>query len=178
MSNHDKKVSTYKEAGVDRELEEKAVSSILDLIKLTHKNSIIPEGHYAGSIKFGGNLLSLATDGVGSKVILAQELDTFDTIGIDAVAMNVNDLICNFGTPSFFLDYYATGKLEVDVATAVVSGIAEGCPDAALHRERHCPLTLGGRPRTGSRIRKHLDKRLESKPVFHKRPVFALIFSD
>ena len=73
MSKQDKKVSSYKEAGVDRELEEKAVSSILDLIKLTHKDSKIPEGHYAGSIKLGDNLLSLATDGVGSKVILAQE---------------------------------------------------------------------------------------------------------
>jgi phosphoribosylformylglycinamidine cyclo-ligase len=68
-----------------------------------------------------------ATDCVGTKLKLAIDSGIHNTVGIDLVAMCVNDLICNFGTPSFFLDYYATGKLDVNVATNVVAGIAEGC---------------------------------------------------
>ncbi|HHS92939.1 MAG TPA: phosphoribosylformylglycinamidine cyclo-ligase, partial [Campylobacterales bacterium] len=72
-------------------------------------------------------VLLSATDGVGTKLKLAIESNKFDTVGIDLVAMCVNDLICNFGTPMFFLDYYATGKLVPENAKDVVAGIAEGC---------------------------------------------------
>jgi phosphoribosylformylglycinamidine cyclo-ligase len=78
-----------------------------------------------------------ATDGVGTKLKLAIESGNHKTVGIDLVAMCVNDLICNFGTPSFFLDYYATGKLDVNIATDVVDGIAEGC------KQSECAL-IGG----------------------------------
>ena len=94
-------------------------------------------GAYALPAGFKEPVMLAATDGVGTKLKLAIDSGKFDTVGIDLVAMCVNDLICNFGTPSFFLDYYATAELKVEEATAVVSGIAKGC------QESECAL-IGG----------------------------------
>ncbi len=78
-----------------------------------------------------------ATDGVGTKLKLAIESKIYDTVGIDLVAMCVNDLICNFATPLFFLDYYAMSKLDIDASVKIVEGIANGC------KESECAL-IGG----------------------------------
>ena len=133
---------SYKDAGVDID----AGNSFVDNIKPLVKSTAIPGvlggiGSFAGAFElptgYKEPVMLAATDGVGTKLKLAIDSGIHNTVGIDLVAMCVNDLICNYGTPSFFLDYYATGKLEVDVATNVVAGIAEGC------RQSECAL-IGG----------------------------------
>ena len=117
---------SYKDAG----------NSFVENIKPLVKSTKIPGvmggiGSFAGAFElpkgFREPVMLAATDGVGTKLKLAIDSGIHNTVGIDLVAMCVNDLICNFGTPSFFLDYYATGKLDVNIATNVVAGIAEGC---------------------------------------------------
>jgi len=123
---------SYKDAGVDID----AGNSFVENIKPHVKSTMIPGvlggiGSFAGAFElptgYKEPVILAGTDGVGTKLKLAIESKKFDTVGIDLVAMCSNDLICNFGEPLFFLDYYATAKLEVEEATAVVKGIAQGC---------------------------------------------------
>ncbi len=123
---------SYKDAGVDIDAGNSFVENIKPLVKSTKVPGVLGGiGSFAGAFElpkgFKEPVMLAATDGVGTKLKLAIESGIHNTVGIDLVAMCVNDLICNFGTPSFFLDYYATGKLDVNVATNVVAGIAEGC---------------------------------------------------
>lgn len=123
---------SYKDAGVDIDAGNNFVENIKPFVKSTKVPGVLGGiGSFAGAFElpkgFNEPVMLAATDGVGTKLKLAIDSGIHNTVGIDLVAMCVNDLICNFGTPSFFLDYYATGKLEVDVATNVVAGIAEGC---------------------------------------------------
>jgi phosphoribosylformylglycinamidine cyclo-ligase len=94
-------------------------------------------GGFGGLYPFGDSYLVAGTDGVGSKLKLAFEMGIHDTIGIDLVAMSVNDIITSGAKPMFFLDYFATSHLDVDVAEQVIKGIVEGC------RQSDCAL-LGG----------------------------------
>ena len=123
---------SYKDAGVDIDAGNSFVENIKPLVKATKVEGVLGGiGSFAGAFElpqgFNEPVMLAATDGVGTKLKLAIDSGIHNTVGIDLVAMCVNDLICNFGTPSFFLDYYATGKLDVNVATNVVAGIAEGC---------------------------------------------------
>lgn len=123
---------SYKDAGVDIDAGNSFVENIKPLVKATKVAGVIGGiGSFAGAFElpkgFREPVMLAATDGVGTKLKLAIDSGIHNTVGIDLVAMCVNDLICNFATPSFFLDYYATGKLDVNVATNVVAGIAEGC---------------------------------------------------
>jgi len=123
---------SYKDAGVDIDAGNQFVENIKPYVKSTFDSNVLGGiGSFAGAYElptgYKQPVMLAATDGVGTKLKLAIDSKKFDTVGIDLVAMCVNDLICNFATPSFFLDYYATSKLDSDEATAVVKGIAEGC---------------------------------------------------
>ena len=123
---------SYKDAGVDIDAGNALVDNIKDAVKRTTRKEVmggiggfgalceIPEGYKQPVLVSG-------TDGVGTKLRLAIDLKRHDSIGIDLVAMCVNDLIVAGAEPLYFLDYYATGKLDINVATDVVKGIAEGC---------------------------------------------------
>ncbi len=132
MSNE--KIS-YKDSGVDIDAGNSFVDKIKPYVKETlDSNTIGSIGSFAGAYElpkgYKNPVLLAATDGVGTKLKLAIEAKKFDTVGIDLVAMCVNDLICNFATPLFFLDYYATAKLNINQASEVVKGIAKGCKEA------------------------------------------------
>jgi len=123
---------SYKDAGVDIDAGNSFVENIKPLVKATRIPGVLCGiGSFAGAFELPSGykepVILAGTDGVGTKLKLAIDSGKFDTVGIDLVAMCSNDLICNFGTPLFFLDYYATGKLEVNEATEVIKGISEGC---------------------------------------------------
>jgi len=126
---------SYKDAGVDIDAGNTLVERIKPFVKETFNSNVVGGiGSFAGAFRmpqgYKKPVLLSATDGVGTKLKLAIDAKKYDTVGIDLVAMCVNDLICNFGEPLFFLDYYATGKLDVDAAAETVKGIAEGCKQA------------------------------------------------
>lgn len=123
---------SYKDAGVDIDAGNQFVENIKPYVKSTMIPGVLGGiGSFAGAFELPSNykkpVILAGTDGVGTKLRLAIDAKKFDTVGIDLVAMCSNDLLCNFGEPLFFLDYYASAKLEVDEATQVVKGIAEGC---------------------------------------------------
>ncbi len=133
---------TYRDAGVDID----AGNRLVDRIKRHARSTARPEvlsglGGFAGLCALPAGyrepLLVSCTDGVGTKLKLAFETGIHDTVGIDLVAMNVNDLVVSGAEPLLFLDYFASGRLDVDVAERVIAGIAEGC------RQAGCALVGG-----------------------------------
>ena len=127
---------SYKDAGVDIDAGNQLVERIKSVTKKTHRPEVKGGLGGFGALcalpeKYKKPLLVSGTDGVGTKLRLAMDLNQHQGVGIDLVAMCVNDLIVQGAEPLFFLDYYATGKLDVDVATEVVTGIGKGCEMSA-----------------------------------------------
>ncbi|MEZ2238618.1 phosphoribosylformylglycinamidine cyclo-ligase [Microcoleus sp.] len=132
----------YREAGVDVEAGRAFVDRIGSMVKSTHRSGVLGGfGGFSGFFSVPEGLkepiMVSGTDGVGTKLKLAHELDRHDTVGIDLVAMCVNDVLTSGAEPLFFLDYLATGKLNPEQLAAVVAGIVDGCKQAG------CAL-LGG----------------------------------
>ncbi|GAB6182760.1 phosphoribosylformylglycinamidine cyclo-ligase [Thermodesulfovibrio hydrogeniphilus] len=124
---------TYKQAGVDIDEAERFVHLISPMVKTTFRKEVMTDiGLFAGLFKLDANkykepILVSGTDGVGTKLKVAFEADKHDTVGIDLVAMCVNDILTVGAEPLFFLDYFATGKLMAEKASQVIKGIVEGC---------------------------------------------------
>lgn len=136
-------MATYRQAGVDIEAGNEFVRRITPLVRSTFRPEVLTDlGGFGGLFRFDPSryrepVLVSGTDGVGTKLKIAFLMDKHDTVGIDLVAMSVNDIAVSGAEPLFFLDYFATGKLAIGVAETVVRGIAEGC------RQAGCAL-IGG----------------------------------
>ncbi|OYT30184.1 phosphoribosylformylglycinamidine cyclo-ligase [Thermoplasmatales archaeon ex4572_165] len=121
------KTKTYAESGVDIHKEEEAINEIISNFTMKRKGIGKPlGGHYAGMIEFHDHALVLCTDGVGSKVLLASMMKKWDTIGIDCIAMNVNDAICVGAEPLSFVDYLAIDDPNPKITNEIGKGLAKG----------------------------------------------------
>src|SRR5512145_887381 len=136
-------MTTYREAGVDIDAGDEFVERIKPHVRATFRPEVLTDlGGFGGLFRLQADrykdpVLVSGTDGVGTKLKIAFLMDRHDTVGIDLVAMCVNDIAVSGAEPLFFLDYFATGKLSVATAESVVKGIAEGC------RQAGCAL-IGG----------------------------------
>ena len=134
-------VSTYSEAGVDIDASERATEALIAQIKGVNRKgdgeAIKLDNGFAGLVKLGDGALAMCTDGVGSKLLLAEQMNSIHTVGIDCVAMNTNDLICVGAEPLSFVDYVALDKPDEDLMAKIGMGLAEGC------KQSNCTLSGG-----------------------------------
>ena len=134
-------VSTYSEAGVDIDASERATEALIAQIKGVNRKgdgeAIKLDNGFAGLVKLGEGALAMGTDGVGSKLLLAEEMNSIHTVGIDCVAMNTNDLICVGAEPLSFVDYVALDKPDEELMAKIGMGLAEGC------KQSNCTLSGG-----------------------------------
>lgn len=127
---------SYRDAGVDIDEGERAVDRIKQKVRSTYRPEVIGDiGGFGALFAFANHrykhpVLVSSTDGVGTKALVAQAVGRFDTIGVDLVAMCVDDIVCQGAEPLFFLDYIAVGKLDAAHIEQLVSGVAEGCRTA------------------------------------------------
>jgi phosphoribosylformylglycinamidine cyclo-ligase len=127
----------YARAGVDQSRAGRAVSALVEVLKGIQTGrgtrAALSSGHYANVLRLGGGVgLALSTDGVGSKVIVAEQLDRFDTVGIDCIAMNVNDVICVGADPIALLDYIAVEEADPGRLAQIADGLRRGAEEAQV----------------------------------------------
>ncbi len=121
---------TYAGAGVDQDVMNASAKSLISVLRFKREGLGAPfkhDGGFSGLIEFGDMLLALCTDGVGSKLLIAEEIGKWDTVGIDCIAMNVNDLICVGAEPLAFVDYIATPAPDPGIWEQIGVGLDEGC---------------------------------------------------
>lgn len=125
---------TYSESGVDIDLEEVTVAAMVSQLKstLNLQDVITDTGHFAALLRLGDKALAMSTDGVGSKILVAELMDKYDTVGIDCVAMVVNDILCVGAEPLAMVDYLAVEKPDPEIASQLGKGLAEGSVDANI----------------------------------------------
>jgi len=132
-------VATYAEAGVDIVAENATIATLTAALSRTfsHRDGklgeVLPaEGHFANYVRIGKQLAVLCTDGVGTKVLVAQQLRKYDTVGIDCVAMNVNDMLCVGAEPIAMVDYLAVERHDPEMVRGIAAGLAEGARQAGI----------------------------------------------
>ncbi len=122
---------SYAKAGVNVDQVKGIQKQVAELLRGTlSKDVIMGAGHYAGLVKIGNHIIAIHTDGVGSKVLVAQALQKYDTVGIDAIAMNVNDLACLGARPIAIVDYLAVEKTDNSMILEIMQGVAKGAKEA------------------------------------------------
>lgn len=127
-------MTTYKESGVDINLEEATISALTSKLKETLKlrDVITESGHFAALVRVGDKAIAMSTDGVGSKILVAEQMDKYDTVGIDCVAMVVNDLLCVGAEPLAMVDYLAVENPDPEVAAQIGVGLKDGAEQASV----------------------------------------------
>ena len=125
---------TYSESGVDISLEEVTVSALISKLKetLNYRDVITESGHFAALVKLGDRAIAMSTDGVGSKILVAEMMEKYDTVGIDCIAMVVNDILCVGAEPIAMVDYLAVEKPDPEIAGQIGEGLREGCKQAKV----------------------------------------------
>ncbi len=124
---------TYKDAGVDTKKASRAIFMLKDLIASTNDDNVMEGvGSFGSMYSFGEDVLVSGTDGVGTKLLLARDLDEYHYVGYDLVAMCVNDILCHGAKPLFFLDYMAMGKLDEEQYHVVIESIVSACKTARV----------------------------------------------
>lgn len=125
---------TYSESGVDISLEEITVSTLISKLKetLNYRDVITESGHFAALVKLGDRAIAMSTDGVGSKILVAEMMKKYDTVGIDCIAMVVNDILCVGAEPIAMVDYLAVEKPDPEIAGQIGEGLKEGCHQAKV----------------------------------------------
>ena len=125
---------TYSESGVDIDLEAVTVSELASKLKSTLecRDIITDSGHYAALVKLGDKAIAMSTDGVGSKILIAEMMNKYDTVGIDCIAMVVNDILCVGAEPIALVDYLAVEKPDPQKASKIAEGLVKGAIESKI----------------------------------------------